>query len=45
MVDSAEASLAQGAGRVITEQAMFDLATEVKQRGRARLLAEQAARG
>ena len=38
-VDKAEASLAQGAGRVITEQSMRELADEVKQRGRARLAA------
>ena len=39
----AEASLARGEGRAITEQSMADLATEVKRRGRARLVAEQAA--
>ena len=43
-VDLAEASLARGEGRVITEQSMLDLANEVKQRGRARLSAEQASR-
>jgi putative addiction module CopG family antidote len=36
-VDAAEASLAAGRGRVITERSMQDLADEVKQRGRARL--------
>jgi putative addiction module CopG family antidote len=36
-VDTAEASLAAGRGRVITERSMQDLADEVKQRGRARL--------
>jgi len=40
-VDEAEASLARGEGRVITQQSMLDLATEVKQRGRDRLAAEQ----
>jgi hypothetical protein len=40
-VDEAEASLARGEGRVITEQSMRDLAAEVKQRGRDRLAAEQ----
>jgi hypothetical protein len=40
-VDEAEASLARGEGRVITEQSMHDLAAEVKQRGRDRLAAEQ----
>ena len=43
MVDSAEASLARGEGRVITEQSMSDLAQEVKQRGRARFMVEQTA--
>jgi putative addiction module CopG family antidote len=42
-VDAAEASLARGEGRVIaTEQDARDLANKVKQRGRARLEAEQA---
>ncbi len=41
-VDAAEASLARGEGRTITRQSMQDLAAEVKQRGRARLAAEQA---
>lgn len=40
-VDRAEYSLAQGKGREITQQSMRDLAEEVKQRGRARLKAEQ----
>ena len=39
-VDRAEASLARGEGRNITEQSMRELAGEVKQRGRARLAAE-----
>lgn len=42
-VDAAETSLAHGEARVITEQSMRDLAAEVKQRGRARLAAEQPA--
>jgi len=40
-IDAAEASLARGEGRVITEQSMRELADEVKQRGQARLAAEQ----
>ena len=40
-VDKAEASLAAGEGRIITQQSMRDLAGEVKQRGRERLAAEQ----
>ena len=40
-VDGAEASLARGEGRDITEQSMRDLAGEVKKRGRARLAAER----
>jgi Arc/MetJ-type ribon-helix-helix transcriptional regulator len=39
-VDAAEASIARGQGRIITEQSMRDLAEEVKQRGRNRLTAE-----
>jgi len=39
-VDQAEASLARGEGRLITQQSMPDLAEEVKQRGRDRLAAE-----
>ena len=41
-VDVAEASLAAGRGRAITEQSMWELAEEVKQRGRARLAADQS---
>ena len=41
-VDEAEASLARGEGRIVTQQSMRDLAEEVKQRGRARLAAEQS---
>ena len=40
-VDVAEASLAHGEGRTITQQSMRELAEEVKQRGRTRLTAEQ----
>ena len=43
-MELAEASLARGEGRIITEQSMLDLAADVKQRGRARLLADQNAR-
>lgn len=39
-LDEARASLARGEGRAITQQSMQQLASEVKQRGRARLLAE-----
>ena len=42
-LDDAKASLAGGDGRVITQQSMQQLAQEVKQRGRARLLAELTA--
>ena len=38
-VDVAEAALARGEGRVITQESARDLAAEVKQRGRARLAA------
>ncbi len=40
-IDLAEASLMRGAGRIISQQSMRDLADEVKQRGRARLANEQ----
>jgi putative addiction module CopG family antidote len=43
-VDEAEASLARGEGRVITEESMRELAEDVKRRGRARLAAEQQTR-
>jgi antitoxin ParD1/3/4 len=43
-VDSAEASIARGEGRVITQESMRQLAEEVKQRGRGRLAAEQSSR-
>lgn len=40
-IDVAEASLARGEGRTITQESMRELADQVKQRGRARLAAEQ----
>jgi putative addiction module CopG family antidote len=43
-VDAAEASLARGEGRVITEKSTRQLAEDVKRRGLARLEAERAAR-
>jgi len=39
-VDVADASLARGEGRIITQESMRELAAEVKQRGRARLAGE-----
>jgi Arc/MetJ-type ribon-helix-helix transcriptional regulator len=41
MLDEADASLARGEGREITEQSMKALADEVKERGRRRLAAER----
>jgi putative addiction module CopG family antidote len=41
-VDEAEASLARGEGRVITQESMRELAKEVHQRGIARLAAEKS---
>lgn len=41
-LDDATASFARGEGRAITQQSMRDLATEVKQRGRARLAADSS---
>ena len=41
-VDRAEASIARGEGRIITEEPMRDVAGGVKQRGRARLAAQRA---
>jgi len=41
-VDAAEASLARGEGRIITQESMRELAEDVKTRGRARLAAEQS---
>ena len=42
-VDAAEASLARGAGRTITESSLRELADEVKRRGRSRLAGESPA--
>ena len=39
-LEDAKASLAHGEGRVITQESMQQLAQEVKEGGRARLLAE-----
>jgi len=44
-IEDARASLAQGEGRVITQDSMRQLAQEVKERGRARLLAELTTNG
>ena len=41
-LDNARASLARGEGRVITQESMRELAAEVRDRGRARLIAELA---
>jgi Arc/MetJ-type ribon-helix-helix transcriptional regulator len=41
-LDDARASLARGEGREITQRSMRDLSAEVKERGRARLVAELA---
>jgi len=41
-VDLAEASLGRGEGRLISEDSMRQLASDVKERGRARLAARQA---
>jgi Arc/MetJ-type ribon-helix-helix transcriptional regulator len=43
-VDAAEATLARGEGRVVTEESIGELAQNVKLRGRARLQAELKAR-
>ncbi len=40
-VDEAEASLARGEGRAITQESMRELAQQVMQRGRARLATDQ----
>ena len=39
-LDDARASIARGEGRAITHESMRELANEVKERGRARLLAD-----
>jgi putative addiction module CopG family antidote len=41
-LDGARASLARGEGRVITPESMRELVAEVRERGRARLIAELA---
>jgi len=41
-VDAAEASLARGEGRIITQESMRQRSEDVKKRGRARLAAEQS---
>jgi putative addiction module CopG family antidote len=43
-VDAAEASLARGEGRIITDESVRALADEIKKRGRARLGTEQSTR-
>ena len=43
-LDEAEACLARGEGRPITEESMRALADEVKQRGRSRTAAERSTR-
>ena len=40
LLDDARASLAHGEGRVVTPESMRQLAEDVKERGRARLLAD-----
>jgi hypothetical protein len=40
--NDARASLARGEGRIITPESMRELAKEVKERGRARLITELA---
>jgi putative addiction module CopG family antidote len=44
-LDRARASLARGEGRAITRESMRELAAEVKERGRARLIAQLANAG
>lgn len=41
-LDDARACLARGEGRVITQESMRELSAEVRERGRARLIAELA---
>src|ERR1700730_11321908 len=41
-LDDARAPLARGEGRAITQESMRELAAEVRDRGRARLIAELA---
>ena len=42
-IEEAKASLGRGEGRVITNESVRELAQQVKERGRARLLAELSA--
>jgi putative addiction module CopG family antidote len=42
-LDEADASLARGEGRTITQESMRELAEEVKRRGQTRLAAEPSA--
>jgi putative addiction module CopG family antidote len=44
-IDAAEAALARGEGRAVTEESVRQLAQDVKQRGRARLAAERKPQG
>jgi Arc/MetJ-type ribon-helix-helix transcriptional regulator len=44
-IDEAEASLARGEGRAITQESVSELAQSVKRRGRARLATEQYPHG
>jgi Arc/MetJ-type ribon-helix-helix transcriptional regulator len=41
-LDDARAAIARGEGRVITQESMRELAAEVRERGRARLITELA---
>ena len=41
-LDNASASIARGEGRIITEESMRELSAEIRERGRARLIAELA---
>jgi hypothetical protein len=41
-LDEARASLARGEGRPITQESIRELSAEVRERGRARLIAELA---
>ena len=41
-LDRARASLAQGEGRIITQESMRELSAEVREQGRARLIAQLA---
>ncbi len=43
-IDTADASLARGEGRIITEESMRQLAEDAKSSGRARLTSEQSSR-